>query len=136
MKRQKRISLINSCLIGVALGLGCSTILLVALTLLVDGSNITLKTAMLTIPALQGLCVFTGSLVAGKTAGDREVVVAAITAGCFTLTLAVASMLFLEGLNGNVLIGLISIAVGLAVSLIALKRKPIGKNRKKRVNFR
>ena len=136
MKRMKSISLINSCLIGVTLGLSCSTILLIVLTLFVDGANITIQTAKLTIPALQGLCIFAGSLVAGKLVGDRGMIAAAITAGCYLLILVMVSLLFLEGLNGNVIIGLVSIVAGMAASVVALKQKPGGKTRKRRVNFR
>lgn len=121
---------------GTAFGLVVSAAILLIMTSMVDKAYLSLDASKIVIFITQLISGLLSSLIAGRTAGDRGAVACIASAAGYALILLVVSMLFMDGLHGNVLLGLGVIALGAAVGMSLLFKKPTRHRRKRNHGFR
>ncbi len=138
MKHQKfkKMQWWTSSFIGAAFGLVISAAMLLIMTSMVDKAYMSLGTSKIVILITQLISGFFASLIAGSTAGDRGAVACIISTAGYALVLLVASMLFMDGLHGNVFVGLGVIALGTVVGMSLLFKKPTRRRKKRNHGFR
>lgn len=119
--------------IGIGLSIAVSAGLLFVLTALVNSSKMRIDLAVIGTIVAQGLSVLVGTIIAGKVADSQKSIACGICAGGYILFLIVLSMLFMNGVGGDIFIGLAVTGVGCIGGIILNSGKsPRHKSTKKR----
>ena len=119
----KKITWWHASIIGVAIAAIISIALLIALTSLINNSLLALNKSVYAVIAIQLVSSFAASVFACGAAGDRKTLSGILAVVGYAMALCVVSLLFMDGLHGNVMLGLLALAAGAILGLLPIFKK-------------
>ena len=122
--------------IGIGLSIAVSAGLLFVLTALVNASKMRIDLAVVGTIVAQGLSVLVGTIIAGRVADSQKAIACGICAGGYIIFLIVLSMLFMNGVGGDIFVGLVVAGIGCIGGIILNKGKSQRNRSTKKRRFR
>ncbi len=135
-KKISQLSFVPACVLGV---LGClviSVLLIMLSSLLIYNEHLQLSTGKYLTITTHFLSALIGCFLAGKAAGEKYRTVETIVSAGYLLMLIIISLLFGEGVHGNLLLTVIAASLGCVSGILLCAQKRTPKRKKQIRRFR
>lgn len=129
-KKSRELSITSAVICGIIGSIIISILLLLVVATLINNSYLEISAGRFVVILIHALSVFIGSVGAGKIAGEKWGTVCSAVGCGYLLLLVIISLLFLDGLHGQLLAGTIAIATGCGASMLLCAHKKASKRKK------
>lgn len=122
-KNSVKTNTILSLGIGIITGILTVLVSLIIGTIFINNEYIKLNNAAIIVAVIQFISVFCASFAAGKSAADQKII-CSIASGCTAWFILIAiAIMFFDGVGNDMIPGLIVVAAGNIIGILASKQK-------------